>query len=155
MGKHAVESLPVTIYVKYIYLPCPMPYKEKDIEKIYYTIGEVAEMLQLSPSVLRYWEKEFSHLHPRKNHKGDRLYTHADIDKIKLIQHLLRDCGYTVEGARQQLHLRLTEQERKWKTIESLQRLRQFLVQLRDTFGDGSRYTSADEQTENTHTPSE
>ncbi|MBL7777317.1 MAG: MerR family transcriptional regulator [Chitinophagales bacterium] len=110
-----------------------MPYKEKEIEKVYFAIGEVAEMLQLNASVLRYWEKEFSFLRPKKNSKGDRLYTKDDIEKIKLIHHLLRDSGYTIEGARIQLQQKYPAQEKKLKAIEKLQSIRSFLVELRDS----------------------
>ena len=63
-----------------------MAWKEKEIEKLYYTIGEVALMLDVNTSLLRYWEKEFDVLKPKKNTKGDRFFTKDDIEKIKLSQ---------------------------------------------------------------------
>ena len=80
-----------------------MAWKEKEIEKLYYTIGEVAEMLDVNTSLLRYWEKEFDILKPRKNTKGDRLFIKEDIETIKLIYHLVREKGYTLEGAQSRL----------------------------------------------------
>lgn len=70
--------------------------------KLYYTIGEVAEMLQTTSSQLRYWSGEFD-LNVRKNRKGDRLFQKVDLDKLRFIQKLLKDEGYTIEGAKKRL----------------------------------------------------
>lgn len=70
--------------------------------KLYYTIGEVAEIMQTSTSQLRYWSGEF-HLNVRKNRKGDRLFQKEDLDKLKMIQHMLKDDGFTIEGAKKRL----------------------------------------------------
>lgn len=71
--------------------------------KLYYTIGEVAEMLHENSSTLRFWEKSFPQLKPVKNSKGDRRYVEGDIELLRCIQQLTRDAGYTIEGAREQL----------------------------------------------------
>ena len=71
--------------------------------KLYYTIGEVAEMLHENSSTLRFWEKEFPWLRPVKNNRGDRRYVEGDIELLRRIQQLTRDNGYTIEGAREQL----------------------------------------------------
>jgi DNA-binding transcriptional MerR regulator len=70
--------------------------------KLYYTIGEVAEIMQTSTSQLRYWSGEF-HLNVRKNRKGDRLFQKEDLDKLKMIQRMLKDEGFTIEGAKKKL----------------------------------------------------
>lgn len=70
--------------------------------KLYYTIGEVAEMMDTSTSQLRYWSGEFN-LNVRKNRKGDRLFQKEDLDKLKLIQRMLKDEGYTIDGAKKKL----------------------------------------------------
>ena len=80
-----------------------MPLKEKTIERVYWTIGEVAEQLQVSTSMLRYWEKEVGSLRPKRTGKGDRLYTKDDIAKVRDIQHLLKERGFTIQGAREQI----------------------------------------------------
>src|SRR5689334_1497316 len=80
-----------------------MPLKERTIERIYWTIGEVAEQLQVNTSLLRYWEKEFGALRPKRTGKGDRLYTKDDIAKVKEIQKLLKEQGFTIQGAKEQL----------------------------------------------------
>lgn len=80
-----------------------MPYKEKEIEKLYYSIGEVSEMLGVNASLIRFWEKQFGNIKPHKNKKGDRLFTIKEIEKLKEIHHLVKDQGYKLEGAKKQL----------------------------------------------------
>jgi DNA-binding transcriptional MerR regulator len=73
----------------------------KDIQgKMYYSISEVAEMIGVVPYVLRFWEKEFPHLKPRKNRAGNRAYQQKDIERVTQIKRLLYDEGYTIDGAR-------------------------------------------------------
>lgn len=72
-------------------------------EKLYYSIGEVSEMLGVSPSMLRFWETEFPQLRPAKNSKGTRSYTSNDIVLLRRIIYLSKECGLTLEGTRQQL----------------------------------------------------
>ncbi len=80
-----------------------MPWKEKTIEKLYWSIGEVAEQLGVNTSLIRYWEKEFGSLKPKRTGKGDRLYTKKDIEQLQRIQHLVKEKGFTLQGAREQL----------------------------------------------------
>lgn len=80
-----------------------MPYKEKQVEKLYYTIGEVAAELGVNTSLIRYWEKEMGGLKPRRTSKGDRLFERKDIDQLKRIHHLVKEKGFTLNGAREQL----------------------------------------------------
>ncbi|MFN8286327.1 MAG: MerR family transcriptional regulator [Chitinophagales bacterium] len=109
-----------------------MSYKEKEIEKLYFSIGEVAEMLSVNTSLLRYWEKEFDILRPKKNAKGDRFFTKADIENIKLIHHLVKDKGYTLDGAKQQLKLKFDGEKKKMLIIEKLKEVRGFLTELKE-----------------------
>src|SRR6185369_4690735 len=88
-----------------------MPLKEKTIERIYWTIGEVAEQLAVNTSLLRYWEKEFGTLRPKRTGKGDRLYTRDDIAKIRDIQVLLKERGFTIQGAKDQLRVAKKSEE--------------------------------------------
>lgn len=108
-----------------------MPYKEKEIEKLYYPIGEVAEMFKVSPSLLRFWEKEFDILKPRKNRKGDRLFTRKDLANLKIIHHLVREKGYTLKGAKQHLKAGKSETKRRAEAIQSLQKIKSFLEELK------------------------
>ena len=73
--------------------------------KLYYSIREVSEMLDLEPYVLRFWEKEFPSLAPKKSHGGLRLYKQADIDELRVIKELLYTEMYTIEGAKRQIQL--------------------------------------------------
>ncbi len=109
-----------------------LPYKEKTIEKLYYSIGEVARMFKVSTSLIRFWENEFDILKPKKNKKGNRMFTPADIDNLKIIYHLVKERGFTLDGAKRKLR------ENKQDTIdhheikESLLKLRAFLLQIKD-----------------------
>jgi DNA-binding transcriptional MerR regulator len=109
-----------------------MAWKEKEIEKLYYTIGEVALMLDVNTSLLRYWEKEFDVLKPKKNTKGDRFFTKDDIEKIKLIYHLVREKGYTLDGAKSRLKTDIELTQKKFKLIEKLKKVRGFLEELKE-----------------------
>ena len=77
-----------------------MPYKEKEIEKKYFTIGEVAGNLKVATSLIRFWESEFDIIKPKKNRKGNRQFTREGIKNIKLIYHLVKEKGFTLQGAR-------------------------------------------------------
>jgi DNA-binding transcriptional MerR regulator len=81
-----------------------MPYKEKPIQKLYYSIGEVANMFDVNASLIRFWEKEFnSFLKPSKNKKGNRFYTPDDIEVLKLIYKLVKEEGFTLHGAKERI----------------------------------------------------
>jgi len=100
-------------------------------EKLYYSIGEVAQMLDVNASLLRFWEKEFPSLRPVKNKKGDRSYTHQDIDLLRRILYLTRDCGFTLDGAREQLKGGSTP-NKNIQIADRLTEVRSFLVELKD-----------------------
>ena len=100
------------------------------MEKLYYTIGEVSAMLGVKPSVLRFWEGEFDCLHPVKTSRGTRNYTARDIELLRRIHYLTRECGYTLEGAREQMRVRPIE-DPKMQAINNLQQVRAFLQDLK------------------------
>ena len=77
-----------------------MPYKEREIKKKYFTIGEVANNLNLSTSQIRFWETEFDEVNPKKNSKGSRKFTEKDINVLKTIQSLLKNKKFTIDGAK-------------------------------------------------------
>jgi DNA-binding transcriptional MerR regulator len=85
--------------------------KTFEIEKIYFSISEVAEMFEVNASLLRFWEKEFPQLQPRKNSKGNRIYTKKDIELFKRIHELVRVKGFTLEGAKNALRVKGDESE--------------------------------------------
>lgn len=103
-----------------------------EIQKVYYSIGEVAKMLGVAPSVLRFWEAEFAQIKPAKNKRGVRLYTQRDIDTLKRIHYLTRDCGYTLEGAKEQMRIKPAE-DAQMEVVNTLSEVRRFLVELKDT----------------------
>jgi DNA-binding transcriptional MerR regulator len=121
------------VFVSILKLNTTLAYKEKEIEKLYYTIGEVSDMLGLNASQIRYWESEFDKLKPRKDRGGNRIYTKEDIEVIKLIHHLVKEKGFTIEGARTKLKNGSDETIKKMKVHDSLKRLRDFLEELKES----------------------
>jgi len=109
-----------------------MAYKEKEIEKIYYSIGEVAEMFSVAPSLIRFWESEFEIIQPKKNRKGNRQFTKEDIDNVRTIYHLVKEKGFTLQGAKEMLKNDSQAVKDKMEMITALRRVRQFLVEVRD-----------------------
>jgi DNA-binding transcriptional MerR regulator len=109
-----------------------MSYKEHEISKMYYTIGEVSAMFDVNPSLLRFYEKEFDVLQPKKNKKGNRLFTPEDIENLKIIIHLTKDKGYTLQGAKEHLKGNLDDSKGSQRVINSLENLKKFLLEVRD-----------------------
>lgn len=107
-----------------------MPYIEKEPEKLFYTIGEVSALFKVNSSLIRYWEKEFAILKPHKNKKGNRLFTPEDLKNIQKIHHLVKEKGYTLEGAKKELETNQNPLETKVEIVERLQKVRSFLQDL-------------------------
>ncbi len=108
-----------------------MAYKEKLIEKKYFTIGEVAAQFQVATSLIRFWETEFDIIRPKKNRKGNRQFTKEDIENVRLIYHLVKEKGYTLQGAKDAIKKGAREQQDNLEMITTLKNLRQFLVELK------------------------
>lgn len=109
-----------------------MPYKEKKIEKLFYPIGEVAQMFDVSVSSIRYWEKEFDILKPKKNKKGNRMFTKKDVENLRIIYHLTKERGFTLEGAKRKLRENKTDTIDNIEIISHLKNIRKFLVDFRE-----------------------
>ncbi|MFC5284724.1 MerR family transcriptional regulator [Pedobacter alpinus] len=109
-----------------------MPYKEKEIEKLYYPIGEVAEMFEVNTSMIRFYEKEFEILQPKKNAKGNRLFRPEDISNLKIIFNLIKDKGFTIQGAKEFMKKNKNEVVEQQKVIESLEKLKSFMLELKE-----------------------
>ena len=92
-----------------------MPYKEKEIEKLYYSIGEVAKMFGVNTSHIRFWSKQFEVIKPATNKKGNRLFTQADVENLKKIYHLVKEKGFTLRGAKGELK----EERKRDKTLSA------------------------------------
>lgn len=103
----------------------------KKIEKLFYPIGEVAALFDVNPSLIRFWEKEFDILKPKKNKKGNRLFTPQDIHNLKLIYHLVKERGYTLQGAKDKLRGNREDVINQVAMIESLNQIRSFLLELK------------------------
>lgn len=100
-------------------------------DKLYYSIGEVAEMLQVAPSLLRFWETEFKEIQPHKNAKGTRYYTADDIALLKRIHHLTRNCGFTLDGAKEQLR-HADDAANQMQLVQTLTETKKFLLELKE-----------------------
>lgn len=99
--------------------------------KFYYSIGEVAKMFGVKTSLIRFYEKEFDIIKPKKNRKGDRFFTPSDIDNFHLIFHLVKERGYTLEGARKKLNEGQDSLKRDLEIVKTLDQMRDFLVELK------------------------
>ncbi len=110
-----------------------MPYKEKTENelKLYYTIGEVADMFDVKTSLIRFWEKEFDIIKPKKNKKGNRLFTKEDVDNFYIIFHLVKERGYTLEGAKKKLRQNKPDTLNQVEIVRSLNKIKDFLVELK------------------------
>lgn len=104
------------------------------MEKLYYTIGEAAEVIGESVSLVRYWSDNFSRfLKPHRNAKGNRLYTADDIEVLKQIYHLVKVNGMTLSGASKKMLEGRKSVESRVKAVDSLKAIRQQLVEIRKT----------------------
>lgn len=103
----------------------------KSLTKLYYTIGEVAEMFDVSTSLVRYWETEFKAFKPKKDRRGDRRYVKKDILLFEQIHNLVKTRGFTLEGARMELN-KPSETESKDQIISRLQNVKRSILKLKD-----------------------
>tara|TARA_B100001250_G_scaffold377668_1_gene366930 strand:- start:105 stop:434 length:330 start_codon:yes stop_codon:yes gene_type:complete len=100
--------------------------------KLYYSIGEISKILKINNSKIRFWEKEFEILNPKKNKKGNRKFTEKDLTKIKLIYHLLKERRYTISGAKKKIQNDYENIEKQREVIEKLKKLKIELVEIRN-----------------------
>lgn len=109
-----------------------MPYKEPKIEKVVFTIGEVADLMQTSTSTIRYWENQFEELKPQKNKKGNRLFSKEDVELVKFIHHLVKERGLTIKGAKQKLKDNREETVHNYEIVKRLKEVKQQLLEIKD-----------------------
>ncbi len=100
--------------------------------KLYYAIGEVAKIFEVNTSLIRFWEKEFDIIKPKKNKKGNRLFTKGDIDNFHIIFHLVKERGYTLDGAKKKLKDNKDDTVQNVEIVKSLQKIKGFLVELKE-----------------------
>lgn len=109
-----------------------MPYKEPKIEKLYYSIGEVAEMFDVNTSLIRFWEKEFDILKPRKNKKGNRLFTKEDLENLHIIYHLVKERGMTLKGAKKKMKENKNDTLNNFEVVKSLDSIKKMLLEIKE-----------------------
>jgi len=108
-----------------------LPYKEREIEKLYYSIGEVALMFKVNASLIRFWEKEFDILKPVKNKKGNRMFSQKDVDNLRIIFHLVKERGFTLQGAKEKIRENKEDTINNVELVTSLNRIKDFLLELK------------------------
>ncbi len=108
-----------------------MPYKEQKIEKLYYSIGEVANMFDVKTSLIRYWEKEFDEIKPKKNKKGNRFFTKKDIKTFHLIFHLVKEKGMTLSGVKKKLKENKEDTVNNFEVIRSLEKMKEMILEIK------------------------
>ena len=117
-------------------------------EKLFYSMGEVAEMFDVNASLIRHWESQFSVIRPKRNKKGNRLFSPEDVENLKMIYHLVKERGMTLEGAKKALRKAPSESgvDRDAELMERLQRIRALLVEVREDLkaGEGEIVTASD-----------
>ena len=109
-----------------------MSFSKNPTEKLFYQIGEVSKVLNVNVSLIRFWEKEFDILNPKKNKKGNRLFTQKDFDNLKIIYHLVKERGFTLEGAKKRLKENKEGKTDNLSIIRHLKEIRGFLVDLKE-----------------------
>jgi DNA-binding transcriptional MerR regulator len=105
---------------------------DKETPKLYYSIGEVSQMFKVNTSLIRFWEREFEILRPKKNAKGNRLFTPEDVENLKIIFHLVKERGFTLEGAKKKMRENKNDVDHNLKVVESLKKVRRFLEELKE-----------------------
>lgn len=103
------------------------------LTKLYYSIGEVSDMFDVSSSLIRYWESEFKYLKPQKNSKGDRRFTKQNIDQLNTIYHLVKEKGYTLEGAKREIKEKRKSLQRQQEILKRLNKVKRGLAELKST----------------------
>ncbi len=106
--------------------------EDKNPEKLFYTIGEVAEMFNVNASLIRYWEKEFPVIKPKKNRKGNRFFTKSDIENFHIIYHLVKERGLTLKGAKQKLRENKDDTVNNFEVIKVLKEIRDKLLEIKE-----------------------
>ncbi len=107
-----------------------MSMRTDEITKLYYSIGEIAEMFSVSKSLIRFWETEFDLLKPHKNSKGDRRFTQQNIDQFRTIYHLVKERGFTLDGAKREIKTNKDYLTKKLSAINTLTKVRGALAKM-------------------------
>ena len=109
-----------------------MSLARKETKKLFYQIGEVASELNVNVSLIRFWEKEFDIIKPKKNKKGNRQFSQKDFDNLKIIHFLVKEKGYTLEGAKKKIKENKEDKIDNLNIVRHLKEIRKFLVDLKE-----------------------
>jgi DNA-binding transcriptional MerR regulator len=109
-----------------------MPVKDEEPKKMFYSIGEVARMFNVNTSLIRFWEGEFDMIRPQKNKKGNRLFTQKDVDNFHIIFHLVKERGFTLQGAKDKMRGNPNDTVNNAEVVKSLQKVKSFLLELKE-----------------------
>jgi DNA-binding transcriptional MerR regulator len=101
-----------------------MSMKDKEVTKLYWSIGEVANMFDVSKSLIRFWENEFEMLRPAKNTKGERRFTNANIEQMHIIYNLVKKRGFTIKGAKQEIRENKKRMKNKREALQLMEKLK-------------------------------
>jgi DNA-binding transcriptional MerR regulator len=101
------------------------------LTKLYYSIGEVAKMFDVNSSLIRFWEKEFDIINPKKNNKGNRQFTKEDVKNYQLIYYLVKERGYTLRGAKSKLKNNSSEIYNQKLIVDKMNKIKSFLLNLK------------------------
>lgn len=109
-----------------------MPKQNSKIEKLYYSISEVAELFDVNTSLIRYWENEFDSIKPHKNKKGNRMFTKEDIEDVRLVFYLVKERGMTLKGAQQKIKENKSDTMQEHEIVSRLKDIRQMLLEIKE-----------------------
>ena len=104
----------------------------EEIEKMYWSIGELAKELQVAPSLLRHWEREIDMIKPYKSDKGTRYYTQKDIEIIRTVHHLVKEKGYTLKGAQESVRSNFVKESQDAYLVNTLHKLKELLLEMKE-----------------------
>lgn len=119
--------------------------EEKKNRKIYYSMGEVSEMFDVNPSLIRFWEQKFDILRPHKNKKGNRMFTPQDVENLKLIYHLVKEKGMTLAGAQKRIKENREGADRDLEVVDRLLAIRSMLMEVSQQLKVGGSFDDEDE----------
>jgi DNA-binding transcriptional MerR regulator len=140
IGQTCIAGAKLSLFSRIIQSFTVSMIKTEELTKLYYTIGEVSDMFRVNPSLIRFWEKEFPVIQPKKNKKGNRLFTPKDIENFNKIYYLVKEKGYTLDGARKALKEKISqtpeasvvkETPEKETVIEKLEHIKNKLLSLK------------------------
>lgn len=109
-----------------------MSAQNSKIEKLYYSISEVAELFGVNTSLIRFWENEFDSINPKKNNKGNRMFTKEDIEDVRLVYYLVKERGMTLKGAKQKIKENKSDTMQEHELVSRLKEIKRMLLEIKE-----------------------